>query len=79
MNYKLSYWKPLKVWERHPTYNEAGVACYKGLDCDTNTQKFYKVKYYKNKKSAINAFNKLKALGKDALWLYGDGLEMWGD
>ena len=68
--YTLRFWNPPKAWEKNPTYNDDGVACFKGKDCDDDYDKFYFWKKYKNKKWALKAYKKYLSQGKEALHLY---------
>jgi hypothetical protein len=68
--YTLRFWNPPKAWEKNPTYNNDGVACYKGQDCDTYYEIFYFEKNYKNKNWALKAYKKYLKQGKQALNLY---------
>ena len=69
--YTQRFFDPPKAWIKNPTYNEQGVACFNGKDCDDDYYTFYYSKNYKNRKCALKAYKKYLSQGKDALWLYG--------
>jgi hypothetical protein len=74
--YTLRFFDPPKAWEKNPTYDEQGIACFNGKNCDTAYNTFYFWKRYKNKKWALKAYKKYLKQGKDGLLLSHD---LYGD